>query len=133
DPLRNVVAAIHAGWRGAALGIVRKTIQIMQKRFCTNPALLRCFIGPSAGVCCYEVGFDVAAHFKENVLSSRNRKLYLNLKEEVQQQLIHEGVERVNIEIHQGCTICTPQQFFSYRRDGSQTGRMIAFIGIVEE
>ena len=55
DPQRRVVAAIHAGWRGAVAGIVPKTIGLMRSRFGSDSAQMHVSIGPSAGVCCYEV------------------------------------------------------------------------------
>ncbi|HNG02204.1 MAG TPA: polyphenol oxidase family protein, partial [Nitrospira sp.] len=55
DPVRQVVAAIHAGWRGAVAGIVPKTVALLASRFGTVPKDVRMAIGPSAGACCYEV------------------------------------------------------------------------------
>lgn len=132
DSQKKVVSSIHAGWRGVSCGIVRKAIGIMRNEFQSTPESLWCFLGPCAGVCCYEVGIDVASHFKENVLSTRNRKLYLNLKEAVRQQLLSEGVIGENIEIHPDCTICKPEVYYSYRREKEKAGRMIAFIGMKE-
>jgi polyphenol oxidase len=54
DARRRVVAAIHAGWRGAVAGIVPKTLMLMQARFGAELGQLHVSIGPSAGVCCYE-------------------------------------------------------------------------------
>jgi polyphenol oxidase len=55
DPQRRVVAAVHAGWRGAVAGIVPKTLALLRSRFGSRLEHVRISIGPSAGVCCYEV------------------------------------------------------------------------------
>jgi hypothetical protein len=63
DQRRGAVAAVHAGWRGTAAGIVAKTIQRMHERFGNDAGDLRVAIGPGIGACCYEVGLDVALQF----------------------------------------------------------------------
>ena len=87
-------------------------------------------IGPAIGPCCYEIGEDLAAQFEErfgsNVLiRAENKKPHLDLQRAAYFQLQDAGVEE--IEIANLCTSCHPDQFFSYRRDGS-SGRMMSFI-----
>src|SRR6185437_15149676 len=62
DPKRHVVAAVHAGWRGAVAGIVPKTLALLKSRFGSRLEHVRISIGPSAGVCCYEVDEPVLDH-----------------------------------------------------------------------
>ncbi len=128
DAQKKIAAAIHAGWRGIASGIVHKTIRCMNEEWRSLPSAIHVFVGPSAGECCYEIGPETAHHFKESILKERNRRLYLNLKEGVRLQLLDEGVRPMNIEIQPECTICNTM-FHSYRRDGNRSGRMIAVIG----
>src|SRR5260370_42629689 len=64
DSKNRAVAAVHAGWRGAASGIVPKTVQSMADRFGTRPEDLAVAIGPGIGVCCFEVGPEVALQFQ---------------------------------------------------------------------
>ena len=128
DAQKKITAAVHAGWRGVASGIVRKTLQCMNEQWHTSPSSIYAFVGPSAGECCYEIGPETALHFKESILKERNRRLYLNLKEGVLLQLLDEGIQRMNIEIRPECTICNTM-FHSYRRDGNKSGRMMAVIG----
>jgi len=132
DIEKRVCGAFHAGWRGAAAGIVRKGISMMVEEFNCEPRNILSFVSPCAGICCYEVGCDVASFFKEKVLSVRNRKLYLNIKEEIKSQLVSEGLPEENIEIHPDCTICRSDVYHSYRRDGEKSGRMMAFIGKIK-
>ena len=128
DPQKKISAAVHAGWRGVASGIVQKTLRCMNEEWHSLPSAIHAFVGPSAGECCYEIGQETANHFKESVLKERNRRLYLNLREGVRLQLLDEGIRPVNIEMRLECTICNTM-FHSYRRDGNRSGRMIAVIG----
>ena len=64
DPVRRIVAAVHAGWRGAVAGIVPNTIAAMNARFGGEAAALRMAIGPSVGACCYEVDEPVLSKLR---------------------------------------------------------------------
>src|SRR3989442_4957846 len=64
DPVRGVAAAVHAGWRGTLDGVVPKTVAVMQNRFSCSLRSIRAAIGPSIGVCCYEVNGAVLAPLK---------------------------------------------------------------------
>lgn len=131
DTKTRAVAALHAGWRGTVEGIVRSGIEIMKSEFRSLPSDLAAFIGPSASVCCYEVGKEVAAKFPSKVVTTVNGSLRLDLKEENRNQLLHEGVPSENIEVSSSCTICSPGLFHSFRREKERSGRMMAVIGIV--
>jgi len=63
DTERRVVAAVHAGWRGTAAAIARVTVEEMRRKWDCQPADLAVAIGPSIGVCCFEVGEEVAGQF----------------------------------------------------------------------
>ena len=64
DPVQRVVAAVHAGWRGAVAGIVPKTVALLVNRFGATVERLRMAIGPSAGPCCYEVDEPVLSRLR---------------------------------------------------------------------
>lgn len=138
DPTRKVVAAVHAGWRGAVAGIVPKTIDAMKRRFGTEPAGVRIGIGPSAGPCCYEVDEPVLARLREScgdwrlvaAERSRNRAL-LDLRRLVRWQAESIGVVAENIVTANACTICHSDLFFSYRRDGVVKETMMSGIGLL--
>jgi YfiH family protein len=131
DPQRRVVAALHAGWRGTVQRIVERGITLMVESFNTRPADLRVYLGPSASVCCYEVGEEVFSKFTDEVLVRRNGAVYVDLKKENKQQLMDCGVLEEHIEVSPWCTICTPRLFHSYRRDGNRSGRMMAAIALI--
>jgi YfiH family protein len=126
DALHRAVALVHAGWRGSAKGIARHAVQVMVREFQTDVARLAVYLGPSASVCCYEVGPEVAKLFPLECVDERKGRLYLNLKEANRRQLLDLGVEAQNLEVSSYCTICEPRLFHSYRRDKERSGRMMA-------
>ena len=122
DPETRAVAAIHAGWRGTAAGVVATTLDRMRSEFGTEPGNVLAAIGPGIGACCYEVGIEVARQFG---MAQAGK---LDLAVENRNQLIAAGVQPDKIELVGGCTFCHPAQFFSWRRDHDRAGRMISFI-----
>ncbi|MGD0036849.1 MAG: peptidoglycan editing factor PgeF [Bacteroidota bacterium] len=128
DPIQNAIGAVHAGWRGTANAIVNRTIYKMQEEFKTDTENVHVFIGPSAGVCCYEVSEEVAVKFENKIVPCGTTKIFVDLKKENASQLKQLGVVAENIEISAHCTICEKHLFHSYRRDGKRAGRMMAVI-----
>ena len=131
DPKNVVLGLVHAGWRGTAQGIVAKAVLLMVTQCGADVGGMIAYLGPSAGVCCYEVGREVAEVFSLDLVEQRDDRLYLNLKEANCDQLLSTGLSKENIEISPYCTICTPQLFHSYRRDRNKSGRMMAAVGLV--
>jgi YfiH family protein len=133
DPISKSIAAVHAGWRGSQLKILDRTIKTMIDKYRVNPTNICAFIGPSAGVCCYEVGDDVVAQFdKEYVRKCNTQKYYLDVKRFNKDILLLNGLIGQNIEVSEYCTICNPKLFHSYRRDGKNSGRMLGIIGMLK-
>jgi hypothetical protein len=126
----NIVAAVHAGWRGSANKILSNAVNKMRIDFGAKPEDILAWIGPSASACCYEVGQEVAVRFASPEVRFDGARQYLNLKLANRNQLLDSGLDASNIEIHAGCTICESETFHSFRRDGSRSGRMLAVIGI---
>lgn len=135
DPVHGIVAAVHAGWRGAVAGILPKTLAVMTQRFGSQPASLRLSLGPSVGVCCYEVDEPVLnrvraeyADWKSLVQATGPGTARLNLRGLVRGQAQSAGVREEGISSVGLCTICHPDLFHSYRRDGSVHGTMVSGI-----
>lgn len=135
DPVRRVIAALHAGWKGTAEGIVRKGVEAMAGMFDCNPADILAAVGPAIGPCCYEVDQPVANAFRQagndfDVCAepSGEARWRLNLLEMNRRQLLRAGVDERNIETTPLCTCCEKDLFFSYRRDKGETGRQMGFI-----
>ena len=138
DPERRVVAAIHAGWRGAVAGIVPKTVALMVSRFGANVDRLQMAIGPSAGPCCYEVDEPVLARLREVFPEWRSvvkpvssQKAHLDLRAFVRRQALADGLAAERVATVDACTICQPERFYSYRRDGVVKATMVSGIALV--
>lgn len=130
DCRSRAIAAIHAGWRGTAAEIAKCTVEKMSRDFETNPADLYAAIGPCIRACCYEVGFDVAQQFA-SVFPEWNpdaRTHKLDLAEANRRQMHAAGVNPERIFDSCLCTTCQSAQFFSYRREPENPGRMLAAI-----
>jgi YfiH family protein len=127
DSRNRAVAAVHAGWRGTITHIIEKAIKKMIAEFGTSPSDVHAAIGPGIGVCCYEVGEEVARQF------GFNSRTHLDLASENRKQLEAAGVAPQNIEALGVCTFCDAERFFSYRREKEKAGRMISYIRIASE
>lgn len=126
DERRRAVAAVHCGWRGVRLGLAAATVRRMGEEFGSAPAHLLAAIGPGVGPCCFEVGPEVAAEFRE-VFPERDdldRTTTLNLEEALLRQLEQAGVERGRVSRAGLCTRCDAGRFHSFRRDRELAGRM---------
>lgn len=132
DPEKKVIAAIHAGWRGTVGGIVDKTIDLMNREYRVNPENLVAAIGPSIGKCCFEVGEEVKDAFGKydadcsGFVSGGKEagKYQVDLREANRLQLLKAGVLDERIEVADKCTCCLHEEFYSYRYDQGETGRM---------
>ena len=130
DPTHHAIAGVHAGWRGTEGRIIKNTIARMMAEFATNPRDLIAFIGPSAGQCCYAVGPDVAGRFDPKFQQERNGSICIDLKAANKEQLLKAGVPETSIEVNPLCTISESDLLHSYRRDGPNSGRMLAVLGM---
>lgn len=135
DPVRKVIAAVHAGWRGTALGITAKVARLMQTSYRSEPADLLAAIGPSIGGCCYEVDAATADAFNRQKNGTailrpgkKEGKWMLDLVEANRRQLLGCGLPAANIEAAGLCTVCHPEAFFSHRGSGGVTGRQVNFL-----
>lgn len=125
DPVRRVVAAVHAGWRGTAARIVVETIERLVADGSRRVDLLAA-IGPAIGACCFEVGDDVAAHFPDDRIAHQPRP-HVDLIAANRRQIHCAGVAR--IDTLAACTHCDESMFHSFRRDKSD-GRMVSAIRV---
>lgn len=133
DAGRGIVGAAHAGWKGTHAGIAGELVRRFAEDFGSRPSDLQCALGPAIGPCCFHVGRDlvdtigsVGAPF----LYEARGFVSIDLWAWNRHQLISAGVEPDSVESISFCTSCTPDQFFSHRRDGARTGRQLSFIGL---
>ena len=132
----RVVAAVHAGWRGLAGGVISACLAALRERLEKSEGLAA-VIGPHIGRCCYEVDEPVLGAFEERFSETLPRALRqtrpgharLDLGLLAREALRAEGVESDWIGFLEGaCTACDAERFHSYRRDGPETGRLVHFI-----
>ncbi len=124
------VAAVHAGWRGLASGVLASAVHELSRSSFRDGMSAEAWIGPAIGPCCYEVGEDVAVQVESRsgsdvVTRRRGRKPHLDLALAASRQLAGLGVARVSTV--ERCVRCSPD-WWSYRRDGARAGRNYGFI-----
>jgi len=138
DRRLRVVGAAHAGWRGTALGIAAKMIEIFTTRFSSRRADIIVLVGPAIGPCCYEVDapvFEAFAARKEAEsffykLESRERWMF-DISRANRAQLREAGIFENNIMAAGKCTACRRDLFFSHRAaQGKDEGRQLSLIMI---
>jgi YfiH family protein len=158
DPKKRAVAAVHAGWRGTLQRIVTKTIGKMQMEFAARPADLLAALGPAIGGCCYEVGTEVSSAYLAQFPNAAEwfdelrtgdepnplqwlsmmppghqpppKNVFLDLRKANRAQLLAAGLSAKNIFVSDLCTACRRDLLFSYRKEGTQSGRLLSVIGI---
>jgi YfiH family protein len=134
DPRTGAVAAAHAGWRGTVAGVAAATVRALGDHFGAAPADLRVAMGPSIGPCCFEVGDEVAAQFDGAFVragASKRGRPTVDLRAANRAALIASGVHADHIDAAPACTACDRERFFSFRRDGRETGQHLAVIARV--
>ena len=131
---KGVMAAVHAGWRGTAESILKKTIMTMTERFFGSAEDICIAIGPAIRGWCYQVDFDVfhavsKATGPGDYSSTQGGKYYLDLPKANKHQALSSGIPEENIWVSDDCTFCRPDKYYSYRFAKGTTGRQGAFIG----
>lgn len=134
DP--KIAGALHAGWRGTLAGIASEGVRAM-RALGSRPASIRVALGPSIGICCFEVDAALAEEFARLVPGAgkhsrlgRPGKAYLDLRGIVRDQLEREGLAPAAIANVGPCTRCANDGYFSRRGAGdATTGLQMSFIG----
>ncbi|MDR2337966.1 MAG: polyphenol oxidase family protein [Deltaproteobacteria bacterium] len=137
----KIVYVLHCGWRGTVdnyLALVLK--QALETYHCAAEDFEIC-VGPAAGKCCYEVGYEVVELAEKNFLAlggtlellaqilikKEGEKYYFNNSGLLKAQSLLLGVPEQNIYLIPACTICDPA-YFSFRRQGDAAGRQVTFV-----
>ncbi|MDR0940369.1 MAG: peptidoglycan editing factor PgeF [Mediterranea sp.] len=136
DPEHQAIAAVHAGWRGTVADILGHVLEEMRLAYGTAGDRLLACIGPSISIAAFEVGDEVyeafhAAGFDTTRVSCRNAatgKRHIDLWEANRMRLADFGVPDERIELAGICTYNNPDDFFSARRLGIRSGRMLSGI-----
>jgi len=139
-PSRRLTAVVHAGWRGTLAGLSPKMVTHFRDQFHVGPESLEVALGPAIGPCCYEVRGDVTepllakwGGLAEGCLHKKNGNHFVDLRNLNVLLFQEAGVPQEQIFTVGPCTACTPDEFYSYRRDGygakQDTGRQLSFAG----
>ena len=133
DKEKQVIAAVHAGWRGTVGRIVEKTLEVMKSQYGSKGKNIVVCIGPSISLESFEVGDEVYAAFEEagfnmSRIARRYEKWHLDLWEANRMQLLAHGVLSEHIEVAGICTYQRHEDFFSARRLGIKSGRILSGI-----
>ncbi|MEZ4401679.1 MAG: peptidoglycan editing factor PgeF [Kofleriaceae bacterium] len=135
DPVARVCGSAHAGWRGTVAGVAARVLARMAE-LGSRPADVRVALGPSIGACCFEVGPEVVAAFRDRygdvpgLVVAGPAKDHVDLRVALTAGLVEAGVAPAHIDAAPPCTRCEPDRFFSYRRDGQAGGVHMGFIGL---
>lgn len=121
DPVKRVIAAIHCGWRGSVLNIIKKTIERLTCEYGADPLSLRAVISPSLGPCCAEFK-NYIQEIPESLHNYQVKSNHFDFWKISKDQLIAAGLHKKHIETVSICTFCN-QDFFSYRRMKKQGGQ----------
>jgi YfiH family protein len=136
DAQNGQVVAAHAGWRGTAANAAGVAVAELASNRAASGSVIAA-LGPSIGPCCYRVGDELLGAFEGQGCSSedmgrwfvrRGANLYLDLWQANLDQLMRAGVSESRAFVSRLCTSCHPDWFYSYRREGTGTGRLVGFI-----
>ncbi len=158
DVKKRAVAAIHAGWRGTLARIAQKTVGEMRMHFGSKPADILAAIGPAIGACCYEVGTELVTEFNSQFADAEDffdelrtgeepnplqwlnqmppghqpppKNVRLDLRKANRSQLLAAGLRDANIFVSDLCTACHTELLFSFRKEATNSGRMLSAIGL---
>ncbi len=128
----QIVAAVHSGWQGSELDILGQTLKKMHSKMGVEIESLHLAIGPGLSQANFEVGPEFSDKFALKYLSphlNSGRFLFDN-NAHLRDTAIQLGVPANQIEILPFCSYRDDELFFSHRRDGGTTGRMMSVIGI---
>jgi polyphenol oxidase len=135
DRATGAVCAVHSGWRGTTKNVVRSGVDAL-RALLGAPGDLIAAVGPHIEACCFEVGADVAAELAAcsragaRAVVPRGEKARVDLRMTVRAQLEAMGLGPGSIDDVAGCTVCRPELFHSYRRDGAKSGRLASVIAV---
>ena len=140
DPVKNVIANTHSGWRGTLQRISVETIEKMHKRYGSNPKDIICCMCPSIRKCHFEVEKEVKEEFENEFKeiskadfieeTENNKKWHIDTIYINKQILKNAGVQEKNIIDSKICSVCESDQVHSFRAEGENYGLATAIIEI---
>ena len=119
----RTAAAVHAGWRGMAAGVLEAALAAL------SSTRVEAVIGPAIGACCYEVGGEVRAAFEARtgtLTAAAWTTAHVDLRTAA--RLLLEAGGAASVRTLGPCTRCDAR-YHSFRRDAARTGRQLSFVG----
>ncbi|MBN9400113.1 MAG: peptidoglycan editing factor PgeF ['Candidatus Kapabacteria' thiocyanatum] len=129
DTKRNVIGAVHSGWRGTQANIAGHAISLMIERWGSDMDDIFVYMSPCASGERYEVGDDVARFFPEHIRVSENGRYLFDNRAAIRAQFVGAGISAEHITVDGACTL-VDERYHSHRRDREYAGRSLAFIGL---
>lgn len=133
DGEHHAASVVHSGWRGTVANITRAAVESMKMAYHTRPEALKVVIGPGISMKNFEVGDEVYQEF-ENAsfpmerMAKREEKWHIDLWDCVRLQLENADVKPENIQLADICTYDHNDDYFSARRQGIASGRILTGI-----
>lgn len=128
DPTRRACALLHAGWRGAASGILTRGMELLAARAASDPAdvVMHCGIGICGA--CFEVGSEVLEAF--GLRGDLPQPWAVDVRDRLTVEARRLGIGEISVS--QWCTVHDHERFFSHRASGGAPGRMVAYLGLLD-
>uniref|UniRef100_UPI00398E7EAE purine nucleoside phosphorylase LACC1 n=1 Tax=Pristiophorus japonicus TaxID=55135 RepID=UPI00398E7EAE len=144
DPLQQACGVAHAGWKGTLAGVAMATVNAMVTEFGCNVKDILVVMGPCVGPCCFTLHQEAAREFMEidsgSVRERDTPRPSIDLRRATRVLLERGGIlsEKISddctrCECSALCTVCHPDMFFSYSRDGNNFGTQTGFISVRDE
>lgn len=139
DPVKRVIAAAHAGWRGTAAAIAAQAVETLAGEYGSDPADCYAAIGPGIGPCCFETDGDVPAAMTaalggltEPFMTRTGEKWKVDLKAINAAILKRSGLLGEHIDVSGDCTCCQRHRFWSHRYTKGERGSQAAVIMLAD-
>lgn len=127
--ISKTIGVVHAGWRGLSVGIIEEYINRI-KLNSESASDNFVFIGPSIQECCFKIQEDVLDQFDSTFVSKLDKIHYkVDLQNWAMSQLLKLKINEDKVFISNKCTYCFEEKYDSFRREGSNAGRMYAVLG----
>lgn len=142
DPIKNVIANTHSGWKGTLQTIGVKTVEKMREEYNCNPSDIICCIGPHIKKCHFEVDKEVRDLFYDKFKYLQNieeiikynkekDKFYIDTAKINKQILLNLGLKEKNIIDSNICTVCNSDVCHSFRVEKEHSGRAITIMELI--
>ncbi|ATX81596.1 hypothetical protein Ga0123462_0726 [Mariprofundus ferrinatatus] len=134
DSEAGIIAAVHAGWRGTAAAVAARAVDAM-KQLGARPERMIATLGPCIGNCCFVIGEEAAEQLADCCEDAatcirHSSEIRADIRELNRLQLKQSGLNPENIESFDECTVCHPERYYSYRRNGRNSGRHLAVVAL---